>query len=163
MKEPWLCKHGHDKNVVGVSSNRGCRVCKRRTDRAYNIRRRERRDLSNPICCHGHDKRVVGFSWDGGCAKCHRIRNNKYDHKRRLAAAKENPRSDMLAQSIPNLRAVRRELGISGKEMAELTGIHETAIYKMERGEQKARPYQLRKILPLIAERMAHKKLDDVA
>jgi DNA-binding XRE family transcriptional regulator len=156
------CKHGHDKNVVGSLGDGRCKECRR----IYDLGHRESRKSTafvNPICVNGHDKRVVGSRWGGACAECQRAHNRRYLRKKTRERAKHNPYCVIEARYLPKLRETRRDLGLSVQELAKLTGVSASALYKIETCEHRARPYALRRILPVVAEKLRERKWEEVA
>lgn len=147
-----ICPHGHDKRIVGVSANNWCRACKRISDPRY-VKKRASHVFIEPICINGHDKRIVGSRVNGGCAECHRIRNRKW----RKAHAKPKP------LAIPNLRLVRKDLGLSAQQIVDETGISLSALYKIETGTNRATPENARRILSVIAPRLSERKWEELA
>ena len=151
-----FCKRGHDKRVVGVDKARRCRQCKRERDARYEERRKPYHFIE-PICAQGHDKRIVGVRKNGSCAECHRIHNRRW----RQARTRANPESPTKAVAMPRLRVVRRSLGLSAGELAELTGYSKSHIYKIESGIYRARPKVARKIIGAIAPRLSERKWEE--
>jgi hypothetical protein len=160
--KPWLCPKGHDKNVLGAHSDGRCSECRKAYDQSrYALRKGV--TFINPICKYGHDKRIVGSRSGGACAECHRIKNRAYWRKRRREEAKTNSYSILEARALPSLRTTRRRLGLSVRELSRLTGLSLTVLYKIETGATKARPYALRRILPVIAQKIREERWENVA
>ena len=87
--EPNLCKHGHDKNVVGTLKSGFCRECGRiarreswakATDEQREKNRQYQREryaeglpatnVIKPLCAKGHVKAEVGVLKNGACRAC---------------------------------------------------------------------------------------------
>jgi DNA-binding transcriptional regulator YiaG len=144
-----ICPNGHDKRIVGVTSSKECRECKRRRPRIpYRF--------VNPYCKHGHDKRIVGVKRTGSCAECHRA----IDRNRNQKKARRNPKSLHHARAVTNLRQVRKELGLSVAALSRLSGISRKTLDQWERGEQKAWPENQAKLLQAIAPILRERKYE---
>lgn len=152
-----ICKNGHDKRIVGVS-RRQCRQC--RKEGRKDERRRASTKPRKPyyfvevFCKRGHDKRVVGVDYNGSCAECRRLRVRE----QRRIEQENNPHSRRRAVPVPNLRRMRRELGISMPELAKATRYHFSYLYRLEAQETRASPEALARILSVIAPRLSEAK-----
>jgi DNA-binding XRE family transcriptional regulator len=74
----------------------------------------------HPHCVRGHLVVKVGRDVGGGCCECRRLRQRK-------------PNSDLFfevrnPEPIPNLREVRLRLGLSQRDLAELSGIPDRSV-----------------------------------
>ncbi len=151
-----VCPRGHDKRVVGADAGRHCLECKRERQRSNGGR------FVVPVCVLGHDKRVLGARPNGGCAECHRIRNRLWDERRRREARKANPDHPAHARHVPNLAAVRNNLGLSQAELALASGVSKDTIQKIEQGRQRARPVVLRKLLATVSRLMRERRYEEM-
>jgi DNA-binding transcriptional regulator YiaG len=161
--QPWLCSRGHDKNKVGViKTQKGsyyCRECKRILDAKYYQERKEGGLKSNrPMCKNNHIYVITGITKDGRCKACRKAASRKYNAKKARAKAKANPNSKMYAQAVPRLRELRESLGWSRPDLARRSGVTVSQLEKIELRGQKARPYVLHRIMPVIAEEIKKEK-----
>ena len=152
MRKP-ICKHGHDKRVVGIYSNGGCAQC-------YRIRTRRREaekpwkvdpgtiDFRNPICPRGHDKRITGVNKQYGCMECMRQISKAYslNLRRRWAGFDGDP------QKVPNLKAIRHAAGLTAAEMAARIGLSQGGYDHVENGRRAASRRTLAKIVAAVEE-----------
>jgi ribosome-binding protein aMBF1 (putative translation factor) len=157
--KPNICRNGHDKDVVGSEQGNRCAECRRQRQRKGRGGPRE----IKTHCVHGHERKVVGVAKNGTCLECKRAYHRRWSKKYWEKRSRESPNSRREARYLPKLRATRRELGLSTRELSHLTGIDESTINKYERGESKCRPQNLRKLLPVIAQRMRERKWERVA
>lgn len=149
-----ICKHGHDKRIVGVSG-RQCYACKLISNKASRERRRPYW-YAERFCCRGHDKSVVGVKKRGDCLAC-----AKQDYKRsRVKRARTNPQSLMRAQRMPHLRQVRKELGVSMRWLSRETGIPLGTLKGIEYGAR-AKPAKMAKILDVVAREIYRKRREE--
>lgn len=86
----------------------------------------------NPICKHGHDKRVVGITKNWRCWAC-KLANVRAWRARKLRR-KVGFRGD--GRAVPGLRAVRKSLGLTQRELARQAGVHYTTVSAGERGKR---------------------------
>ncbi len=149
-----FCPKGHDKRVVGVSGCGHCRECRRS--------RPQRNDFHFVAaeCVNGHDKRVVGVRSNGACAECHRIRNGNWWARTGGPAA--NPDHLDNGRRVPNLAAVRKDLGLTQKELALLSGVSLAVLQKVELGRNRARPPVLRALLGTVARLMRERRYEEM-
>jgi ribosome-binding protein aMBF1 (putative translation factor) len=140
--------------VVGADEGNRCAECRRLRQRKRGVGPRERKTH----CVHGHERSVVGVAKNGTCLECKRIYHRRWSKRYWEKRSKETPFSKTEARYLPKLRATRRELGLSVRELARLSGVDESAINKYERGDTRCRPRNLRKLLPVIAQRIREKK-----
>lgn len=155
FREP-VCPRGHDKRIVGVRKNNFCLECHRASNRRYWREVRPRHYFVKPFCSRGHDKRVIGVDLQGKCLICLQIWRERYSNK----LARGNPRSLRRAQRIPNLKALRNELGITVQELSEASGVSHSAIYRLQ-NEVRARPKTLAAILKVIAPLLRERKYEE--
>lgn len=125
-----------------------------------------------PFCKNGHDRRVVGTVSGGkGIRTCRACRDVHYKRratreevkiKRRaaqrklLAARAAGPCAP--SRALPNLPKLRKTLGVSQKEFAEVSGVSETVIKDMERfPDYQPHAQTITKIVGTIARLMSQK------
>lgn len=152
MRRP-ICKHGHDKRVVGISPNGGCKECHRIRRRAATRRNRElgvHRPVEHirPICPRGHDKRIVGVSDTGSCYRCHldSLAASSLRLRKRRAGFDGDP------QKVPQLKAIRHAAGMTGEEMARRIGMNVSHYYQIENGWKTPWRRTLAEIVAAVAE-----------
>jgi transcriptional regulator with XRE-family HTH domain len=152
MRKP-ICKHGHDKRVVGISPNGSCRECHRIRRRASTRRNRElgvHRPVEHlrPICPRGHDKRIVGVSDTGSCYRCYlgALAASSLRLRKRRAGFDGDP------QPVPQLKAVRHAAGMTGAEMARRIGVNIHHYYQLENGRKTPWRKTLARIVDAVAE-----------
>lgn len=103
----------------------------------------------------GHDTWLHGRSNNGRCYLCYVQGRREYDRSEKGRAAKKrgyeakkekrkaNPKR---AIEVPNLRAVRHELGLTLHQMSAATGIDVMRLWHAERGS-KMRPHNIERLL----------------
>ena len=145
---PDLCKHGHDKNVVGVLKSGFCRECGRIARRSQwanatdeqkahirqLMRTRYKAGLSQtnitiPVCPKGHVKADVGVLKNGACRLCTR----EQEHERRQHYTPEQREKRRIAQRTRYTRSGyedRRDEGL------KLYGIDQTTYIKMSAAQK---------------------------
>lgn len=154
MRKP-ICKHGHDKRVVGISPNGGCKEC-------YRIRTKRSEagkpwavdpstiNFRNPICPKGHDKRIVGVNKQYSCMECQRQISKTFslNLRRRQAGFDGDP------QKVPNLKAIRLGFGLTAEEMAARIGLSIGGYNHLENERRTAGRRTLAKIVRAVDELM---------
>lgn len=88
------------------------------------------------FCKHGHDTHKTGRYLQGRqCKLCQRLSNRQVMRKLRRTPI-DAQRLDPL--EVPNLRQVRKKLGLTQKQLAALSGVSKPHISSIERGTFKA-------------------------
>jgi predicted transcriptional regulator len=111
-------------------------------------------ELRVPICPKGHEKRVVGVSRHRTCLACNRETAKRHAARKRRA----NPDFAGEAVFIPNLRRVRRELGITARDMAEACGFSKSYWSQLEHGKRRASRRTQRRIVETVARIRARRR-----
>lgn len=136
------CLHEHDTWAVGRFGNGQCKTCKRE----LNARNRADGRYRTPrlkICVRGHDRFEEGVTTSGQCRACWREdRRRRY---REEAAGKVNARFNGIY--LTRLKTVRKELGVTAKDVARHSGYSVSHIRAIEGGHRKATRWAQERIL----------------
>ena len=148
-----LCKQGHDKAAAGITKWGHCRACKREKDR-----NRKPYRMVKDFCVAGHDKRVVGVRTNNACAECHRERNRGWSRARTEKNRQANRNHRANGREIPKLGPLRKELGLTQRQLSEASGVSLFVVQNIERGKCRATPPVLRALLGTISRLMRERK-----